>query len=63
KFMPRFDGPYEILHANPEKSSYTLNMPNTDKFFPTFHSSHLRPFIANDSNLFPSRKLERPAPV
>lgn len=63
KFMPRFDGPYKIVRANPEKSSYTLNMPNAENVFPTFHSSLLRPFVANDGNLFPSRELERPAAI
>lgn len=63
KFMPRFNGPYKIIHANPDKSSYTLDLPNSDNIFPTFHSSHLRRFIPNDGNLFPSRVLELPAPV
>ncbi|KAG5725077.1 hypothetical protein E4T56_gene10250 [Termitomyces sp. T112] len=28
KFMPRHDGPYEIVTAFPEKSEYTLRLPN-----------------------------------
>ncbi|KAG9217547.1 hypothetical protein CCMSSC00406_0008474 [Pleurotus cornucopiae] len=52
-----------VVRANPEKSSYTLNMPNAENIFPTFHSSLLRPFVENDGNLFPSRNLERPAAV
>ncbi|KAG9225880.1 hypothetical protein CCMSSC00406_0006498 [Pleurotus cornucopiae] len=63
KFMPRFDGPYKIIRANPSRSSYTLDMPNTPNTFPTFHASLLRPFVANDSDLFPSRELEQPDPV
>ncbi|KDQ28635.1 hypothetical protein PLEOSDRAFT_1017040, partial [Pleurotus ostreatus PC15] len=63
KLMPRFDRPYKVIHANPEKLSYTLNMPNTDNTFPTFHSSHLRPLVPNNGNLFPSHELERPAPI
>ncbi|KDQ27876.1 hypothetical protein PLEOSDRAFT_19452, partial [Pleurotus ostreatus PC15] len=63
KFMPWFDGPYEVIHVNPEKSLYTLNMPNADNVFPTFHSSHLRPFVPNNGNLFPSHELEHPAAV
>ncbi len=42
KFMPRFDGPYEVIRANKEKSLYTLNMPNAENTFPTFHSSERR---------------------
>ncbi len=63
KFMPRFDGPYKVVHANPEKSSYTLDMPNTPNTFPTFHSSLLRRFVPNNPDLFPSRELERPAAI
>lgn len=63
KFMPRFDGPYTILDAHPETSTYTLDLPNSPNIFPTFHSSQLRQFHANDSSLFPSRELPRPGPV
>lgn len=31
KFMPRFDGPYKILQAFPESSSYKLQLPPTMK--------------------------------
>lgn len=58
--MPRFDGPYEIIHAFPERSTYTLLMPNSPDVFPTFHTSQLRRFTPNDGDLFPSRTLERP---
>lgn len=63
KFMPRFDGPYKILRAYPDTSSYTLELPPTSKQFPTFHSSQLQPFVANDDNLFPSRSLTKPPPI
>ncbi len=62
KFMPRFDGPYEITKAFPEKSTYTLNMPNSN-VFPTFHASQLKRFVPNDDTLFPSRTLEEPEAV
>lgn len=63
KFMPRFDGPYKVVKAHPEKSEYTLLLPNSGKIFPGFHSSLLRRHHANDPALFPSRKLPRPGPV
>lgn len=63
KFMPRFDGPYTVLEAHPETSTYTLDLPNSPNIFPTFHSSQLRPFHANDAELFPSRENPRPGPV
>ncbi|KAJ8481084.1 hypothetical protein ONZ51_g6252 [Trametes cubensis] len=63
KFMVRWDGPYSVLHAHPDASVYTLDLPNTMKIFPTFHSSLLKPYIPNDDSLFPSRALARPGPV
>lgn len=63
KFMPRFDGPYTITDAHPETSMYTLDLPNSPNIFPTFHSSQLKLFHANDSILFPSREFPRPGPV
>ena len=62
KFMPCFDGPYTVQRAFPEKSCYTLNLPETDKTFPTFHVSLLRAFHDNDASRFPSRQLPRPDP-
>ena len=63
KFMPRFNGPYTILEAHPQSSTYTLDLPNSPNIYPTFHASQLRPFIPNDPNLFPSREHPRPGPV
>jgi len=64
KFMPRFDGPWEILEAHPETSTYKLNLPHTTNIFPTFHSSQIKLFIPNDNEIFPSRKnAEIPEPV
>jgi hypothetical protein len=63
KFMPRFDGPFTVLKANPAKSAYTLDLPNEPNRFPTFHGSLLRRFIPNDNNLFPSHELSQPGPV
>lgn len=34
KFMPRHDGPYTVTEAFPEKSKYTLCLPNNPKTFP-----------------------------
>ncbi len=42
KFMPRFDRPYIVIHANPALSSYTIEMLNSPNIFPTFHSSELK---------------------
>lgn len=63
KFMPRFDGPYQVVSANHESSIYTLDMPAHTNVLPTFHASELKRHVANDDELFPSREKERPRPV
>jgi hypothetical protein len=64
KFMPRFDGPYEITSCHPETSNYTLRIPNHrgDKAN-TFHVSHLKQHRGNDDGQFPGRALPRPGPI
>jgi Chromo (CHRromatin Organisation MOdifier) domain len=63
KFMPRFDGPYSVVAAHPEKSEYTLRLPNNPNTFPGFHSSLLKPFIPNEVVSFPNRALPKPGVV
>jgi hypothetical protein len=63
KFMPRSDGPYTVVKAFPEKSEYTLRLPNNPQTFPGFHSSLLKPFVPNDPILFPDREFTRPGAV
>lgn len=63
KFMPRFDGPYSTTKVHPDKSNYTLDLPNELNRHPSFHSSLLPKFIPNDDNLFPSQAMAKPGPV
>jgi hypothetical protein len=63
KFFPRYDGPYTIINAHPETSSYTLLLPNLPAKFPTFHASLLKCHVPNDPTLFPSCELTCPAPI
>ncbi|THH06299.1 hypothetical protein EW146_g9654 [Bondarzewia mesenterica] len=63
KFMPRYDGPYKIIHAFPNTSTYELSLPSSSKTFSTFHISQLRVFRDNDDVSFPSRTLSRPGPL
>jgi hypothetical protein len=63
KFMPRFDGPFEVVKAFLDSSTYILCLPEHTKIHQTFHASLLCPFIGNDTDLFPSRALEKPGPV
>ena len=57
KFMPRFDGPYTILSATPETSTYVLEIPQSPQLSNMFHVSQLRTYVPNNQDLFPSREL------
>ena len=59
KFFPRWDGPYTIIKANAESSSYSLD---NDNGYP-YYSSKLKPYHANDADLFPGREHPKPGPV
>jgi hypothetical protein len=63
KFMPRWDGPYEVLEAFPGSSDYKLRLPESSLRCPIFHSSQLRPHIENDDKLFPGRSRDPPRPI
>ena len=63
KFMPRYDGPYQIVDTHHDASMVTLDMPNAPNLFPTFHVSNINPWHANDDAKFPSRTLEEPGPI
>lgn len=63
KFFPRWDGPYSVLRSHPEASSYQLDVPNQPNIFDIFHAGELKPFHANDAELFPSREHSQPGPV
>jgi len=63
KFIPCFDGPYDIVNSMPEFSAYTLDLPNSLNIFPTFHSSQLKCFTTNDVSLFPSHEHTWPGPI
>lgn len=60
KLVPRFIEPYEITVANPNKSTYTLKLPEDlikRRIHPTFHVSRLRRHEPNNSKLFPHREV------
>ena len=63
KFFPHFNGPYNIIDTHVSTSNYTLELPNLPNTFPTYHASELKPFIPNNSLLFPSRELLNPQPI
>jgi len=63
KFMPRFDGPYEVTNVHREKSTVTIDLPTQPNAYPTYHMEHVKPFIPNDNNKYPSRTLAEPGPI
>ena len=56
KFMPRNDGPYTITYTFPERSEYTLKLPNNPNTFPSFHAHLLKMYVPNDPLLFPGHE-------
>ncbi|SGY96140.1 BQ5605_C036g11545 [Microbotryum silenes-dioicae] len=63
KLMDRFDGPYRIVKAQPEISSYTLQLNGDDAAVPFFHTGKLKTYRKNDTALFPNREPARLGPV
>ena len=63
KFMPRWDGPYEVIEAFPESSDYKLRFPDSSRHCPLFHSSQLRRHVMNDDKLFPGRSKHAPQAI
>jgi len=53
KFFPWFVGPFPILEAKPETSSYKLDLPAMYQIHPVFHAKLLRPATPNDPEPFP----------
>jgi hypothetical protein len=63
KLCPKFMGPYRILTANKESSTYTLELPKAlqeQRIFPSFHVSLLRPYFASNDTMFPDQVQPNP---
>jgi hypothetical protein len=64
KLFPRQDGPYRVVEAFPQTSTYRLDIPNAPpNFCFTFHASQLKRYVSNDRDLFLGRELSRDGPV
>ena len=64
KLFPRHDGPYRVVEAFPQTSTYRLDVPNAPpNFCFTFHASQLKRYVPNDQELFPGREFPRDGPV
>ena len=63
KFYPRYVGPFPIIKAKPETSTYKLRLPREYKIHPTFHAKLLKPAFQNDPLLFSKRHVTPPPPI
>ena len=63
KFYPRYTGPFPIVKAKPETSTYKLKLPSEYKIHPTFHAKLLKSAFENDPLLFPKRQVIPPPPL
>ena len=64
KLFPRQDGPYRVVEAFPQTSTYRLDVPNAPpNFCFTFHASQLKRYVQNDQDLFPGREFPHDGPV
>lgn len=63
KLFARWDGPYEIEEAFPEKSTYRLSLPASDRAHPVFHASKLKAYNENDGQVCANREPPRPEPI
>lgn len=57
KFMPCWDGPYEVLEAFLDSSTYRLVLPPLSSCYAMFHVSQLKTHVENDSILFLGRTM------
>ena len=66
KFYPRYIGPFKVIEAWPNTSTYKLELLPTvdfDSIHPVFHTKLLRPHVPNDPERFPDREPPRPLPI
>ena len=56
KLVPKYIGPFKILKEYPNTSTFKLELPDSLRIHPNFHSSLLKPYIPNDDDLFPNRQ-------
>jgi len=63
KFLDRYIGPFKVIRAHPETSTYKLELPSSYKIHPTFHARLLKAAVPNDPESFPAREPARPGPA
>jgi hypothetical protein len=57
KFFPCYDSLYHIIDTHTASSNYTLELSNSPNTYSTYHDSELKPFLPNNTSLFPSHEL------
>jgi len=63
KLCPKFVGPWKVLRAWPDTSTYKLDLPTAlreRRIHPIFHISLLRPYNTSNDTLFPNRIQPKP---
>ena len=66
KMKPLWIGPFAILSANYNRNNYSLDLssePRPKLIYNTFHISQIKPYLNNNSIVFPQRQLKKPGPV
>ena len=63
KLEPIWQGPYTIIKIKPEFDTYTVHNPNGNLKEVSVHVSHLKPYLSNNAEKFPSREDTLPPPV
>jgi len=62
KLAHKWEGPFPII-SKFGNNSFKLQLPNKMNIHATFHTSLLKPYRENDSDLFPNRVQEPPPPM
>ena len=62
KLSPKWIGPFKILRQK-QRNAFELELPQSIKVHPVFHTNLLKPYQPNDDVEFPDRYLDPPAPL
>ena len=66
KMKPLWMGPFTILSTNYNRHNYSFELssdPSPNLIYNTFDISKVKPYMYNNSNLFPQRQWEKPGTV
>ena len=64
KLEPRWFGLFTVAGHDTDTDNYKLTLPcRMDRQKPFFHVSLLKEYRENDPHRFPSRRIDKPAPI